>query len=133
VHKLTQSQAAECAKTGSREDLTEQERQKLDRLESELWEHAFYGRLVQTTAAQAPQRRRSPAATRSRQARSRRRLRRADGGVDSDDDGADPEAAAPLGVWTLDGAVADGQLRISVQDVKVCAPECAAEREVSPS
>jgi hypothetical protein len=133
VAKLTPAQAAEVAKTGSLDDLTEQERPELDRLEAELWEHAFYERLAQTTAAPPPKPRRSPAATRSRQARSRRRPRRDAGTANSDDDGADPEAAAPLGVWTLDGAVADGQLRISVQDVKVCAPECAAEREVSPS
>jgi hypothetical protein len=130
VPKLTQAQAAEVAALPSWDEMTEQQRQEAERVHAEVNGFLFCEPRAQTTAAPAPKRRRSPAATRSRQSRSRARTRAADGDDDADDaDGDNPEAAAPLGVWTLDGAISDGQLTISVQIVKVCAPgsvECGA-------
>jgi hypothetical protein len=132
VPKLTPAQAAEVAALPSWDEMTEQQRQEADRVHAEVNGFVFCEPRAQERAGQASKRGRSPIAIRSRQARSRRCPRAADGGVDSSDDGGDPEAAAPLRVWTLDGAVSDGQLTLSVQNVRVCAPG-PAECEVSPS
>src|SRR3974390_2381966 len=101
VPKLTKAQAEACAATPSWDEMTEQQRQEADRGHAEGNGFVYDGPGAQERAAQDPKRRRSPAASRSRQARSRRRTRAADADGDkADGDSGDGEDA--------DGGDADG-------------------------
>ena len=111
VPKLTQAHVEEMAAQPSWDDLTEQERQAVDRLQAELNDYVFNERLARESVARAPRQRRGPTATRSRQSRSRRRPRAADGdgGDESDADGgddADGDAHAHSAAlqWLRDGS-----------------------------